>query len=170
MATFRVTTSGTPNTNTRAFVFTLPAGTVAINSTKVVTGTSTNFLRWLKVGDEIFVNGQRNRIVAIASDTSLTCQDNFTTTVSGQTLTFFPSEFRKTGNRVLFVKGILANTATVLIGESRSSTNDGSDVTTTTRTIEVLAGQQVGPIMVYDPYNVYIQSSVASQVISVDIG
>jgi uncharacterized Zn finger protein len=169
MATFRLTTSATINTNTRAFVIPLAAGTVAISATKTVTGTSTNFTRWLRVGDEIIVNGERRTILSITSDTSLTVTTAFTTTASGQTLTYYPNETKLTGNRVIFIKGILANTGTVLIGESRSLNADGTDITDTNRTIEILAGQQVGPIKVDNLQNVYIRSSVASQVISVDI-
>jgi len=177
MPTFRVTTSATPNTNTRAFVFPLPAGTSAItNGSRVVTGTGTNFLRWLKIGDEIIINNQTRKILDIASDTSLNVDTNFTATASGQATSFTPSEFKKTGNRVISAKGRQANTGLVLIGESRNvniggsiTLGDGSDVTSTTRTQEVLPTQQVGPMVFFNLFNVYIQSPVASQVLLIDI-
>lgn len=176
MPTFRATTSSSPNTNTRALVLTLPAGTVAVTSgSKTVTGTSTEFTKWLKVGDDIFVNSERKKITAIASDTSLTVDSNYASTVSGQTLTYFPSELKKSGNRVVNFKGLQANTGNVLAGESRNYNaagvlvGDGSDITATNRVTEILPTQQVGPVVVDNLYNLFIRSSVASQVVIIDV-
>jgi hypothetical protein len=65
-------------------------GTVAVtNGSATVTGTGTTFTDpdlGVPVGSVIEVNGERRIVTAVASDTSLTVDDNFTATASGQTL------------------------------------------------------------------------------------
>jgi hypothetical protein len=60
-------------------------GSVAVsNGSATVTGTGTTFQTDFQVGDVIAVSGsQTRRISAIASNTSLTVESNFTTAVSG---------------------------------------------------------------------------------------
>ncbi len=61
------------------------AGTVSVTSgSAAVNGTDTHFTTDFQVGDVIAVSGAQNRrITAIASDTSLMVESNFTATVSG---------------------------------------------------------------------------------------
>lgn len=63
------------------------AATAAVTAaSKTVTGTSTAFTTELRIGDQIEVNGERRRVVAIASDTSLTVNEAFVNSASGKTL------------------------------------------------------------------------------------
>ena len=62
-------------------------GTVSISAnSSVVIGSSTKFLTDVKVGDQITVNSVNKIVSTITSDTSLTVDSNFSTSLSGQTM------------------------------------------------------------------------------------
>lgn len=78
------------NTTTEMSLFApkTASGTVAIAGTTAVTGTSTTFTTTLQSGALITVNGETRIVNTITSDTALTVTSAFTTTASGQTLTY----------------------------------------------------------------------------------
>jgi hypothetical protein len=57
------------------------AGTAQING-QVVTGTGTMFMRELRVGDNIYFEGEARSVESISSDTTLTIEEAFTTTTA----------------------------------------------------------------------------------------
>jgi hypothetical protein len=70
-------------------------GTVATTaSSATVTGTGTDFLNQVSVGDYIVIGSYANYVSSVASATSLTCVYAWSTTVSGQTMTVAPSVVR----------------------------------------------------------------------------
>lgn len=59
-------------------------GTVAVTAgSSTVTGTSTNFIGELAVGDKIMINGETRVVAAIATTTSLTTETTFDAAASG---------------------------------------------------------------------------------------
>lgn len=58
---------------------------VAVNS-NVVTGSGTKFITEIKIGDQITVNNTNKIVTVINSDTSLTVDSNFSTSLSGRTM------------------------------------------------------------------------------------
>jgi len=62
-------------------------GTVKVTSgSSTVTGTGTKFLTEVKVGDQITVNTVDKIVTAVSSNTSLTVDSNFSSTLSAQTM------------------------------------------------------------------------------------
>lgn len=57
------------------------AGTAQINGL-VVTGTGTLFMRELRVGDNVYFEGEARSVESITSDTTLTLEEEFTTTTA----------------------------------------------------------------------------------------
>lgn len=74
------------------------SGTVAKTAaSSILTGTNTKFLSDVGIGDRISVPGtitETKTVIAIASNTSLTVDSNFSYTASGQTATVLPSILR----------------------------------------------------------------------------
>ena len=63
-------------------------GTVAVNaSSATVTGTDTLFIHTFVSGDTITANGETHTVISVASATSLTTSDTWTSTASNQTYT-----------------------------------------------------------------------------------
>ena len=62
-------------------------GTVAVSAgSATITGTSTSFSSEFAAGDDIRVNGEEYNVLSIASDTSMTVDENFAATASSQTI------------------------------------------------------------------------------------
>ena len=69
-------------------------GTVKTTSgSATVTGSGTKFLTEVKVGDQITVNQVNKIITAVSSNTSLTVDSNFSSTLSGQTMVVKDTRF-----------------------------------------------------------------------------
>ena len=171
MSTYRNTTSGSTNTNTRLIQFTA-SGTAAVTAgSAVVTGTSTffNSTNRLKKGDFVTINGETKRVVSVASNTSFTVDSAFAATASGQTLTYVPFEAVGAGASIAFVKASPANTANIVLGQSQNLAKDGADVTATSNMWLLTPGEITPPIAFNDLRDWYIQSSVASQAVNIII-
>ncbi|GAB4146888.1 MAG: hypothetical protein OHK0017_07920 [Patescibacteria group bacterium] len=152
-------TSSTPNTNTRLFSI---VGTVSIAGSATVTGSGTSFLNELKVGDRITIGSETRRITAISNNTSLTVNEAFAATATGQVASYIPSEFDG-GARVVSIKASNINTGSVFIGMSQNTAKDGADVTSTTRVWRLAPGEVMPPFTCADPSILYDQSDVATQ-------
>jgi hypothetical protein len=159
---YQSTTSATANTWTRAFV--LPVtGTASIAGTTTVTGTGTAFLTAFIVGDEIVINNEKRRVVAIASDTSITVDVAFNTTIAGATIGIFASRYSlQGGNKIFNFYSAFSNASDIVLAESKNGTT--SDISLTVASMRVVAGQSISPIVSPDLFNIFVQSATASQV------
>ena len=62
-------------------------GTVSVTSASTtVTGSGTKFLKEVKVGDQVTINGESKNVTAVSNDTSLTVDSNFSNSASSQTM------------------------------------------------------------------------------------
>ena len=104
------------------------SGTVAkTNASAVLTGTGTDFLAELDVGDSIIVPGgasETRTILSIASKTSLTVSSNFANTASGQTASVSRSHRVAALGRMLriYYRGALVFWGPTLLPVARAST------------------------------------------------
>ena len=80
-------TDGSTWTQVNKNTYISKTGTVAVSSgSATITGTSTSFSSEFSVGDDIRVNGEEYNVLSIASNTSMTVDENFAATASSQTI------------------------------------------------------------------------------------
>jgi len=80
-------TDGTTWSQVNKNTYIAKTGTVAVSSgSATITGTSTSFSSEFSVGDDIRVNDEEYNITAIASNTSMTADENFAATASSQVI------------------------------------------------------------------------------------
>jgi len=162
VGTIQNTTNSTINTVRRLLVLS-NTGTASVTAgSNVVTGTSTAFVNQLEANDDIFINGERKTITLITSNTSLTVDSAFASTATGQAITSFPVEAKGT-NKIISVQSHDTNTATLFVGASTNLTLDGSDISSTSKTMQVQAGLTSDTLVFNDLYNVFTVCGVASQ-------
>lgn len=104
-------------------------GTVAVvNTSTTVTGTGTTFLTQLEKGDSIFINGRHRKVVAIASNTSLTIDPAWNVanasgvTITGQDSPKYVPASEVSGNLIF---GVDSTEATVTANKARGLTTPG---------------------------------------------
>ena len=80
-------TDGTTWSQVNKDTYIAKTGTVAVSSgSATITGTGTSFSSEFSVGDDIRVNDEEYNITAIASNTSMTADENYAATASSQTI------------------------------------------------------------------------------------
>lgn len=161
MSFYNKTTSGTPSTNTRLL---LCSGTASVPVNGItVTGTSTLFTTDFGIGEVITLGtgdtAETKTIVTIASNTSLTVDVPFVYAQTAQV----PIAGSYSQGTVVIVKADATNTGVLFVGESTNTARDGADVTATTKSWSLVAGESTPPMVIKDLKNVFIQGSVASQ-------
>lgn len=161
MRNFSQLTSSSTNTNTKLFALTGTASTTEDSAT--ITGSGTAFLSQVRIGDKIKVGtNQYLKVISIASDTELTVEIPYGATASGLALEIIPIECVNGQGRVAIVQHLASGAGVISIGESINASKDGSDVTATSNSYSLVAGQATPP-MVTSVQNVYIQCTSASQ-------
>jgi hypothetical protein len=80
-------TDGSTWTQVNKNTYQSKTGTVAVSAgSAIITGTTTTFTSEFEVGDDIRVNGEEYNILSIASNTSMTVDENFISSASGQNI------------------------------------------------------------------------------------
>jgi hypothetical protein len=163
---YQNTTSVTPNTNTRLCVYTT-TGTAAITTgSATITGTGTSFTTEYRLGDDVIVNNERRRVIAITSNTSMTVDIVYNTTNPSSSVQLYPQEY-KGENKIITIIAHDTNAANIWVGQTLNALRDGTDVSATSRSIPIQPIQPIGPITCSNLYEVFVLSPSASQKFSI---
>jgi hypothetical protein len=135
-------TSASSSTSTKLIVIT-QSGTIAINqNTTAVTGTGTAFRSEFEIGDTIIISGVSYIVATITSDTALTISTPYiATNASGVTPSCIPYRLLSKLDRFISVTSHETNTGIIYVGRSLNPGKDGTDVTSTNRSVPLSVGQ-----------------------------
>jgi hypothetical protein len=144
------------------------SGTVSITSgSPTVTGSSTNFVNEVQAGDKVIINSVEYTVLSISNATSLTLSTNAQNTASSQTMFVTPGS-GKFGVGISYIQASPSNTADVWFGDSRNSTKDGADITTSNRVWRLSPGAISPALSIGDLNSVYkLSDNATPQIINV---
>ncbi len=137
-------------------------GTVdLVAGSATVIGVGTFFNTKHLVGDRIIVAGEERRIQRILSDTKLVVSIVFPSTLATQAFTYYVHSAETISNKIVLLQNDKDATSDLYFGFSRAG--DGSDITKTTFTWRIVAGDEI-PLTGADLDDLYTLSDSNAQV------